>query len=616
MSLNIDTIFIKKYYALATSLLLLISVWGNAYAQSPSSVELDVSGRYLIIPTTTNKKIKGWGNVIKVVVDGVKIHQFTGALASTEEDVLMWGYLDCSEYVGKKAVISNVVGHPGNLKSLELFHFSAQIKTKKPLYTEVGRPQLRFSQKVGWNNDVNGMVYADGKYHLFWQSNPFGLNWGNMYWGHAVSSDLVHWEELPHAIRINGKDPKGKLDKDIHPAMVSGMAFSGGACVDHNNTLGMQQGDVKTIIATITDTKGGNKEDVLHPGEGIIVGESLAYSTDSGKRFTLLREYNPLISHHGRDPKPFWHEESKSWCIVTYKEGVKVKGRGHMGEMAFYSSKNLKDWTFNSFSESEFHECPDFIKLPVDGDPKNMKWLLFDATPKYQIGDFDGKVFTSDYKGTHQTIGGNLKAGQCFSNAPDGRAICMVWSRFKPKDPEAPFNQGFTLPLELSLRSTKEGVRCYANPVKELKALRKEKILKVNNKKISGSTAKLALPAPQNLLEVELSLSYEKGAKPEKIELSLGASKIECDLKANSFVGLKGRYPKLVSYDKEDGQIDLHLFVDNATIEVFAENGAVYFIHNRNDQNKALSSIDVEVTGGSALINNCIVHALKSIYVD
>ena len=272
--------------------------------------------------------------------------------------------------------------------------------------------------------------------------------------------------------------------------MADANCFSGGAAVDHNNTLGKQVGRQKTLIAAFTDSP---------------TGDSLAYSTDGGFRYTVMRDINPIIVHpkpdgskrngsYGRDPKLFWHEPTKRWVIVTYRMGLNPDAAS--GHMAFYTSKDLKKWEFQSMTEKlfpedrqpedkqDFHECPEFLELPVDGDPKNKKWVLLDATPKYQTGAFDGKKFTPDLKEYRRSIFGGLKAGQCFSGAPDGRAIMMVWVR-QGFGENVPFASGFTLPLELTLRTADDGVRLYANPVKELEQLREKEIFSAQGKKIA-----------------------------------------------------------------------------------------------------------------------------------
>ena len=89
-------------------------------------------------------------------------------------------------------------------------------------YDQRFRPQFHFSPEIYWMNDPNGLVYYEGQYHLFFQHNPQGIEWGNISWGHAVSDDLYHWEQLPVALR------PGEL----------GMAWSGSAVVDSRDSSG------------------------------------------------------------------------------------------------------------------------------------------------------------------------------------------------------------------------------------------------------------------------------------------------------------------------------------------------------------------------------------------
>ena len=574
-----------------------------AQAAPPEPRELEITGKYLLIPVQS--PTPGYrGNTVRVDVDGVTAYKFGVFLAPSAETVDAWGCIDVGEYVGKKAQISCDSGPADRWPGASaLIKSSDEISSSVPIYTEKGRPQFHFSQRVGWNNDPNGMVYSDGLYHLSWQCNPMIAAFANMFWGHAVSKDLVHWEEMPIAIRTFGKGlPKEKL----HPAMVLGQAYSGGAAVDHNNTLGKQVGNTKTLIAAITDTAGGD------PKAGGNFGESLAYSTDNGKTYTLLRNYNPIISHKGRDPKLFWYEPGQHWCIVVYDGGHEVKEpKGWIGRMAFYSSKDLKTWTKESETEEIYHECPEFVELPVDGDPKNKKWLLMDATPRYQVGTFDGKTFKPDDAATRLTMGGEIKAGQCFSNAPDGRAIFMVWARTFQKNKNTSFNQGFTLPLELSLKTSEDGIRCYANPVKELEVLRGEEILAVKYQKLNTGDNVLKFKKPSELVEIVMTIDYSQGSKPASIDVQLGDDKISCNLASKELVAGKG---KLVSYDTEDGKLDLRIYVDRPTMEVFAEHGAVYLLHNRAQMGASLDKVLVRVHGGDATLESLKAYELKSIW--
>ncbi|WDE97720.1 GH32 C-terminal domain-containing protein [Lentisphaera profundi] len=189
----------------------------------------------------------------------------------------------------------------------------------------------------------------------------------------------------------------------------------------------------------------------------------------------------------------------------------------------------------------------------------------------------------------------------------------MVWARFKPADPQAPFNQGFTLPLEISLRTSKDGVRSYANPVDELKVLRDKKILTIEDKALLLGENTLTFDKSAKLIELEMTLDYPLGRKPSAIYLQVGQTKILCDLAKNKFHGAKGKYSGISSYDKEDGKLDLRIYIDSATLETFAENGAVYFIHNRTDQGAALNDIKIHVEDGEVGIESLNVYELKSI---
>ena len=577
-------------------LLSVISVHGD----TPPPVEVPLTGKFLLIPVQRpGNGLKP--NVMRIEVDGAVAYQFGAFLGTNAESTDAWGCLDVSEYAGKKAKISSVngptEGWPG---ASAMITSSDEIKQSVPIYTEKGRPQFHFSQRVGWNNDSNGMVYSDGLWHLYWQCNPMIAAFANMFWGHAVSKDLVHWEEMPIALRTMGKGMPNP-----HPSMVMGQAYSGGACVDFNNTLGKQVGDTKTLLYAVSDTSGGLG------GTNGMVGESLAYSTDNGKTYTVLRD-RLIVSHSGRDPKIFWHEPTKKWCVVVYNGGhAAPQPVAWIGKMEFYSSPDLKTWTKESETEELFHECPEFVELPVDGDPKNKKWLLFDGGLRYQVGTFDGKTFKPDAAEPRYCMGGEIKAGQCFSNAPEGRAICMVWARTFQKDKNSPFNQGFTLPVELTLKNTPDGIRCYANPVKELEALRGGELLSVAGQKLNTGDNALKFSHPAELVEIEMTIDYGQGTKPSSIEVELGDSKFSYDTATREVAAPKG---KLVSYDKEDGKLQLHFFVDRPTIEVSAQHGSVFLLHNRNLPGVPLDGVTIRLKSGEATLESLKARELQSIW--
>lgn len=279
-------------------------------------------------------------------------------------------------------------------------------------YDQRFRPQYHFSPEIYWMNDPNGLVYYEGQYHLFFQHNPEGIRWGNISWGHAVSDDLYHWEQLPVALR------PGPL----------GMIWSGSAVVDSRDSSGFFGRGNDGMVAFYT-----NAEDTNEDREGFEKQrQSLAYSEDS--RTWTKYDGNPVIADPGiqdfRDPKVIWHEESGKWVLVLVA-GEKVM---------FYGSRNLRDWTkLSEFGTGEgahggVWETPDLFELPVDGDSENRRWVLTlginpgfvggGSGEQYFVGEFDGETFTNSNPA--ETVlwadyGKDFYAAQSWSNLP-GRA--------------------------------------------------------------------------------------------------------------------------------------------------------------------------------------------------
>ena len=303
--------------------------------------------------------------------------------------------------------------------------------TEKSERTEQYRPQIHFTPNRNWMNDPNGMVYANGVYHLFYQYNPQGNSWGNMSWGHATSSDLMHWEEQPVALT---RDELGDI-------------FSGSAVIDKDNTAGFGN---NAMIALYTSASGAQQQ-------------SMAYSTDGGKSFTRYTG-NPVIKNNDdnlRDPKVFWHEESKKW-IMALAKGWKMGTE-------FYGSTDLKNWTHLSTffvalpgRPSLQWECPDLISFDYKGKKKYV--LLVSVNPggpilgsgtMYFVGDFDGTTFTADPLDYPLWFdyGMDNYAGVTWSNTPN-RHILIGWMnnwQYAGDVPCSPWRSAMTLPRELKL---------------------------------------------------------------------------------------------------------------------------------------------------------------------
>lgn len=312
------------------------------------------------------------------------------------------------------------------------------------LYREPLRPQFHFSSRRGWLNDPNGLVHYDGTYHLFYQHNPYGTEWGNMHWGHAVSSDLVHWRELPIA---------------LYPDALGSM-FTGCAVVDHHNSSGLGSGAQPPIV--LVYTAAGE-----HARPPTAYTQCLAFSADGGATWHKY-DGNPVLPHQAdgnRDPKVIWHAPSERWVMALY-----LKGNAY----ALFTSPNLIDWERTcDLDLPGCTEVPDFFPLAVDDDPDDVRWVFWGANTTYLTGSFDGRCFTPQGGPRRLQHTGQHYAAQTFSDLPagDGRRLMLGWMR-QPL-PGMPFSQFMSVPHTLHLRRRGGGEPELATaPARELEILR------------------------------------------------------------------------------------------------------------------------------------------------
>jgi sucrose-6-phosphate hydrolase SacC (GH32 family) len=317
------------------------------------------------------------------------------------------------------------------------------------------RPHFHFAPARNWMNDPNGLIFYRGKYHLFFQYNPEGNQWGNMSWGHATSTDLINWQELPVAITYT---PTHAI-------------FSGSAVVDYFNTTGFGSLENPAMVAIFT----------AHQHDGLRQVQSLAYSTDEGLTWQQY-EGNPVLDlemKDFRDPKVVWNTVNEAWVMSVVKP--------HEYTVAFYQSQDLKQWELLSeFSNKNgtdgVWECPDLFPLAVDGDPTKIKWILFVSVnpggvtggsgTQFFIGDWNGKEFVADDLITRWLdYGRDNYAGVTFCDAPDNRRIYIGWMNnweYAKVIPENPARGSLTIPRELSLVTIGGKVTLIQNPVKEI----------------------------------------------------------------------------------------------------------------------------------------------------
>jgi fructan beta-fructosidase len=447
--------------------------------------------------------------------------------------------------------------------------FSQQID-----YTEKHRPQLHFSPPAHWMNDPNGLVFYKNEYHLFYQYYPDSTVWGPMHWGHAISKDLIHWQHLPIA---------------LYPDSL-GYIFSGSVVVDENNTSGFQQGNEKTLVAIFTyhNNIGEKNKTNNYQTEGI------AYSNDKGRTWKKYSG-NPVLKNPGnidfRDPKVSWHEATKQW-IMCLAVGNKIQ---------FYHSKNLKNWELGGeFGMAEgghggVWECPDLFPLKIE-NTNETKWVLLvsinpggpngGSSTQYFIGNFDGNNFKND--NTPQTIlwvdnGPDNYAGVTWSNTKN-RRIFLGWMgnwQYAKQVPTKTWRSAMTLPRELFLEKTVAGIRLISKPADETKALR------INEMKIEFAND-VKMQSPLN--EIELSIDLKKttandfgveifNSKNESVKIGFDKIKNQfymdrTNAGETNFSNVFAAKP-FAQRISTNNIIKLQLFLDDASAELFADDGTV-----------------------------------------
>lgn len=530
--------------------------------------EIVLKKQYLHLPVKNGAPKR----LMTIRVDGQILRQFEIELADSQPD--WWAYAEFHDCLNKTATVE-VDQLREDSAGLSAIEQSDDVKGAEPLYREKLRPQFHFTSRRGWNNDPNGLVYYRGEYHLFYQHNPYGWNWGNMHWGHAISTNLVHWQEVGEALYPDAQ----------------GTMFSGSAVVDERNTAGFQTGAEKPIALIYTAAGGTSAR-----SKGQKFTQGLAYSNDRGRTWTKY-EKNPVLGHiraENRDPKVIWHEPTKKWVMALYLD---------KNDFTFFGSTDLKSWThLSDLVLARDIECPDLFELPVQGRSGESRWIFYGANGTYLVGAFDGVKFTAE-SGPHPLNYGNcFYAAQTFSDIPaaDGRRIMIGWGRVNL--PGMPFNQMMDFPVSLTLRETPAGPRLFTLPVAEIDSLR------------AGVRAVPAQPLRPGenpfanlggeLLDMSVDLSL---GEAEKVGLNVRGVPVTYDHAQRKLFCLTQSAP----LEPVNGRIKLRLLVDRASIEIFANDGQVYMPNGvlLDEKNLALEAF---ATGGAARLNSATVATLKS----
>lgn len=495
--------------------------------------------KYVLLPV---EEEEGYAH-IRVIKDNQVVKEFNCKLAINKTDYNV--PLDVSEYGGDVLLDIHFTGDKHSIGLINNFVCWKEIKATNAFDTknrEKFRPIYHHTPAYGWMNDPNGMFYKDGIWHLYYQYNPYGSQWENMTWAHSTSTDLIHWKNQGEAIQPDAL----------------GTVFSGNSVVDKENTAGFGK---DAVVAFYTSA-------------GAAQTQSIAYSTDNGETFKKYVN-NPILTSDVpdfRDPNVFWNEEVKQWNLIL------AAGQ----QMNIYSSKNLKDWKYeSSFGEGYGNhdgvwECPDLLKI---GD----KWLLIcninpggpfgGSATQYFVGSFDGHKFTCESKPEVTKwldYGKDHYATVSFSNAPDGRIVVLPWMsnwQYANQVPTQQYRSANGLPRELGLYSYngEDYVSVKASP----------EVFAAFEKKPSGRLQSAAYIEVTNIKSnASIVLSNDKGERVTMVydgknatfsmdRTESGVTDFHSDFKAKTVAPANGVIKSM------------QIFIDRCSIEAFDTEGKV-----------------------------------------
>lgn len=481
---------------------------------------------------------------------------------------------------------------------------------------ETYRPRYHFTPQAHWMNDPNGMVFFEGEYHLFYQHNPEGTTWGPMYWGHAVSKDLVRWEHYPIALK-----------PDRHGAI-----FSGSAVVDWEDTSGFFLGR-PGLVAVFTHS------DQYPESDRVRQRQSLAYSLDQGRTWTVY-DGNPVLCNEQvtdfRDPKVFWYAPDRQWIMVL-AAGDRVQ---------FYTSPDLKKWSFASEfgaadgSHDGVWECPDLVELPVEGR-EDTKWVLIvsigdhpglaeGSRTQYFIGSFDGRKFVND--SSPETVlwldhGRDNYAAVTWSDTgrPDHGKVLIGWMnnwKYANLIPAGEWRGAMTLPRVLLLREGASGIRLVQKPVEKLQELRLEGRYWENEAVQPGTNLLAGIRGIA--YEIECELEWSDGVTEIGFKLRTSDREetvVGCDMvKRRLFVdrsrsGESGFHSAFACrhdapLETPGSRLQLKLFVDSTSVEVFA-NGGELTVTDQIFPAPSSAGMELYVQGGETTVRTLRYYPLN-----
>ena len=550
----------KRFFLLLTAMMtagLMMAQAPQVLGKSHAMQRIGVKGHYLLLPVQEREE----NATVKVMAAGQQVQSLNVKLAVDQIDYYV--PLDIQRF-GAKDLLLDITFQgdrrfTGAMKDFVCWKEMKQSDTFDTQNRERFRPVYHHTPRYGWMNDPNGMFYKDGVYHLYYQWNPYGSQWENMTWGHSTSKDLIHWEAQPTAIEPDAL----------------GAIFSGSCVVNGSDVVAFYTSAAKSQV------------------------QSMAVSKDNGQTFEKYAGNPVLVSTEEdfRDPKAFWNEDIQRWNLVL------AVGQ----EMRIYSSKDLKEWQYESSFGQELGchdgvwECPDLMRMPVRGTDKQ-KWMLIcninpggpfgGSATQYFIGQFDGHKFTCEHSDTRwMDYGKDHYATVTFDNAPEGRKIALAWMsnwQYANQVPTKQFRSANSVPRDLDLFEYNGQTYCGVTPSKELLALR-------------GKTISKPTEACEVVVDLkgsmELVLSNDLG---EQVVMRYDADQRTFSMdRTRTYASFSEAFPCKTVAPVYGNMTQLRIFVDHCSIEAFDAEGRMAMT-NLVFPSKPYNNIKVK--GGKAVI--------------
>lgn len=509
-------------------------------------MKITIRKKYLIFPVNTFSAKKK----MMFQLNGETVYSLNIKLDNYNPD--FWAYIDMSRFLGREMELD--VSPEMKISFRESDEMDIENVYKEPM-----RPQVHFTTKNGWINDPNGLIYLGGVYHMFYQYNPAEHNWDNMHWGHAVSRDLVHWEEKDTALFPDER----------------GMMFSGSAFYDERN-------DRALLFYTTTEP----------------FCQNISCSADG---FETLRAYekNPIVPHiagSNRDPKVVFCDEMGCYIMALYLEN---------GMFCILKSDNLTDWSEVQRIRIEGdRECPDIFPLSLENGDR--KWVLMGANDRYLVGNFDDGKFTPEQSEQTLHYGNSGYAGQSFSNLPGGRVVRVVWDRWnKQVLPVSGFCGQMGIPVEMRLSRHEDRYYPEANPVAEIEGIYK------NTRRFEKITVDAANSFFAELEDAAQLMKISGEYTPEgNVDVTLFGRNVHFDFSENEI--RLGDVVAPMSVTKK--RFDVTLVADRCSMEVFSDGGKILVSclneHALMDRNLPY----LTVTSDDKRILNIEINTLESIW--